>query len=299
MQRRMAIAGLVLAGLIGRRVAWAAGPGEAGRGTVDRFFTTSDGVRLHYTESGRLADPRRHTIVLVPGWTMPAWIFERQIAAFSPYYRVIAFDPRGQGDSEIAPSGYDQTRRGRDIAELLAGLGPERVVLLGWSLGVLDVLAYVHDSGDARLAALVLVDNSIGEEPAPTPAPPSRHPLPPPRNHEEAMHRFVTSMFARPQPRAWLDRLTATSLRTPEWAARELLAYPVPRSYWREAVYSTSRPVLYVVRPTWAGQAANLAAHHPAAESVVMQGVGHALFVDDPARFDAAVWSFLHRRVWS
>ena len=72
----------------------------------------------------------------------------------------------------------------------------------------------------------------------------------------------------------------------------------MPRSYWKEAVYSTDRPVLYVVRPRLAGQAANLPPHRPNAETVVMRGVGHALFVDDPAGFDALVESFIRRRVW-
>ena len=72
----------------------------------------------------------------------------------------------------------------------------------------------------------------------------------------------------------------------------------MPRSFWKDAVYSTDRPVLYVVRPRLAGQAANLAAHRPNAETVVMHGVGHALFVDDAARFDALVEQFIHRRVW-
>ena len=72
----------------------------------------------------------------------------------------------------------------------------------------------------------------------------------------------------------------------------------MPRSYWKEAVYSTARPVLYVVTPRLAGQAANLREHHPSAESVVLPGVGHALFVDDAAHFDFLVTDFIHRRVW-
>ncbi len=67
-------------------------------------------------------------------------------------------------------------------------------------------------------------------------------------------------MFREPQPPAYLDRLTDATLRTPEWAARALLSYPVPRSYWREAIYSTAKPVLYVVRPGLAAQAENLTA---------------------------------------
>ncbi len=73
---------------------------------ADRFFTTSDGVRLHYTETG----PNfAQTLVFVPGWTMPAWIFQRQIDVFSRDYHVVALDPRGQGESEVPPTGYEPT----------------------------------------------------------------------------------------------------------------------------------------------------------------------------------------------
>ena len=259
---------------------------------ADRDFQTSDGVRLHYTETGQ-----GHTIVLVPGWTMPAWIWDAQIADFARHFRVIAFDPRAQGDSETAPSGYDAQRRGEDIAELIRQVGADPVLLVGWSLGVLDVLSYVHAHGDARIAGLVLVDNSVGEEPAPMP---SRHRRVArlPASREARMRLFVSSMFAHPRPPAYLDRLTAACLRTPRDAAAALLNYEEPRSFWREAVYATGRPVLYLVTPRFAGQAENLRLHDPVAESVVVRGVGHAMFVDDPGRFDALVADFIRRRVW-
>ena len=260
-----------------------------------RYFTTSDGVRLHYIEAG--TGPR--TLVFVPGWTMPAWIFERQIASLSRQFRVIALDPRSQGESAIAPSGHDHIRRGRDIAELIARLGGPPVVLVGWSLGVLDSLAYLGGHGDAHLAGLVLIDNSVGEDPPPpTPPPAIGKPRPKPP-HDVAMRAFVRGMFAHKQPEPWLDRLTRATLRTPEPVARQLLAYPVPRSFWKEALYSTTRPVLYIVRPKWAGQAENVRARHRSAEVVVLDNsVGHALFVDDAAGFDARLRDFIGRRIW-
>lgn len=266
---------------------------------ADGWFTTSDGVRLHY-----IAEGRGRTIVMVPGWTMPAWIFQEQIATFSRQYRVVALDPRGQGESDVPARGYDPFRRGQDIAELISHLGPDPVLLLGWSLGVLDALAYVHQYGDSHIAGLVLVDNSVGEEPAPTPARATatnwRHRgRPRAISRESAMRNFVRSMFDSTPSREYIDRLTEATLHTPAWAAAALLAYPVPRSFWKEAVYATPKPVLYIVRPQLSGQAANLEAHHADADSVVMYGVGHALFVDDPERFDSTVDSFIRRRVWS
>ena len=267
---------------------------SAPAGAADTYFKTSDGVRLHVIEAGsRAAD----AVVLVPGWTMPAWIFQAQIAALSRSHRVLALDPRGQGDSEIAVSGYDHLRRGQDIAELMAKLGPRPVVLVCWSLGVLDCLAYVQQYGDTRLAGLVLVDNSIGEDPPPVP---SRLPRTgPPLEREVQMRRFVRGMFSRSPGEAYLDQLTKVALRTPADAAAQLLSYSAPRSYWREAVYSVRKPVLYVVRPRFAAQAGNLQAQHLWAETVVFETAGHALFVDEPDRFNTLLQDFMRRRIGS
>jgi len=261
-------------------------------GVADRYFLSSDGVRLHYLEAGR---PTAHTIIFIPGWTMPAWIWAPQIAAFERSYHVVAFDPRGQGESEIAATGYEPGRRAQDIAELIARMGQPSVLLVGWSLGVLDTLAYVHADGDRMLAGLVLVDNSVGEAPAPHAVPhrPAR-----PVSHALYMERFVRTMFRTPQDPEWLDRLTEATLHTPDWAARELLAYPVPREYWRDAIYSTGKPVLYVVRPGFAAQAANLERNRPNTETAVFANAGHALFIDDAARFNALMESFIRQRIW-
>ena len=262
----------------------------------DRYFVTSDGVRLHYLEAG---PPNAHTLVFIPGWTMPAWIWVAQIQSFSTRYHVIAFDPRGQGDSAAPAGGYEPVRRGQDITELLMQLGPQPVVVVAWSLGVLDTLAAIHTGGDRMLAGLVLVDNSVGEEPPPViragPKPKRRGP-PPPR--EVTMRQFVKGMFQHPQPDYFVDRLTQSCLRTPDYAARLLLSYPVPRSYWREAIYATRVPVLYVVRPRWVEQGQNLLRNRPNTELDVFTDAGHALFLDDASRFDRDVDSFLRRRVW-
>ncbi len=257
-------------------------------------LTLSDGVRLHITEQGPSAAP---TLVFVPGWTMPAWIFQPQIDAFSRVYHVVAMDPRGQGSSDKPAFGYDHIRRGQDIAELIAALGNRPVVLVGWSLGVLDSLAYVQQAGDGRLAGLVLIDNSVGEDPPPTPSalPTKRGPK---LARDEQMRRFVAGMFRSGPGPAYLAALTDAALQTPPDAAAQLSNYPVPRTYWRDAVYAVRKPILYVVRPRFAAQASNLAARHPMAETALFEQAGHALFVDEPGRFNALLDGFLRRRVW-
>ena len=266
-------------------------PGRA----TDRQVTTSDGVKLHVIDAGPAS---AKTILFVPGWTMPAWIFQEQIRTFSQKYHVIAMDPRGQGYSEVPLTGYDHLRRGQDIADVIAAYGNRPVVLVGWSLGVLDSLAYAQQYGDQRLAGLVLIDNSVGEDPPPvaSSALPGRRG--PKLERAEQMRRFVAGMFRVSPGAAYLEALTEASLNTPPDAAAQLASYPAPRTYWKDAVYSVRKPVLYIVRPRFAGQAGNLAAKRPDTEAVIFETAGHALFVDEAARFDSLLDGFIRRRIW-
>jgi microsomal epoxide hydrolase len=256
---------------------------------VSRHFTAGDGTRLHYLEAGR-----GPVIVFVPGWTMPAEIWLPQLAHFGAGYRAIAFDPRGQGKSDVARSGYTLERRAQDIAELIDHVG-EPVVLVGWSLGVLEALAYVEAAGSARVRGLVLVDNSIGEEPPPSSDPTFLSRLK--ANRIATVERFVRGMFRTSQPETYLRAIVASSLRVPLEGAVALLSYPYPRERWKQIVYAIDRPILYVVTPRFAGQAANLKQNHPRAQVEVFEHAGHALFVDEAKRFNRAVERFLNDKV--
>lgn len=278
----------------GRRALFAALLAKPALAAASRHFRTSDGVRLHYLQAG--AGP---TLALIPGWCMPAWIFEPQLEALSRGFRVAALDPRGQGRSEIPRAGYEPARRGRDVVEFAAELGAPRLVLGGWSLGVLDVLSAVNQAGEERLAGLLLVDNSVGEGEPPPPRDGSFF-----RNlrtrREATMRGFVAAMFRTPREPAWLERLTRDALRMPLEDSIRLLSYPRPRGFWRDTLRATRRPVLYAVRPQLRGQAEALLRHHAEAEAEIYETAGHALFVDEAARFNAGVERFLRTRArWS
>ena len=77
------------------------GPGALAQTEKSGFIKTSDGIRIHYVEAGK-GDP----IVFIPGWRMPAWIWQKQIDGLSNKYRVIAVDPRSQGESDKPNYGH-------------------------------------------------------------------------------------------------------------------------------------------------------------------------------------------------
>ena len=252
------------------------------------YFTSSDGVRLHY-----IAEGAGETLLFVPGWLMPAAIWRPQIEYFARKYRVIALDPRSQGDSQIASSGNNIKRRAEDLNDLIQHLQSRRVVLIGWSLGVLEALLYIKTHGDDKVAALVFVDNSVGEEPPPTRGSTSRDPGPWDRKRE--MADFVSSMFKSPQQPAYLTWLTGEVMRTPVEASLSLLSIPYPRTFWRSAIYATHKPLLYAVTPGLKGQADNLKRKRKRTSIEIFSGAGHALFVDDHERFNSVLDGFLDK----
>jgi non-heme chloroperoxidase len=254
-----------------------------------RYFRASDGVRLHLLEAsaqGVAADAP--VLVFVPGWSMPASIWSAQLAALGQRYRAVALDPRGQGRSDIPEEGYTLERRTRDIAELVARY--PKVVLIGWSLGALECLHYVHAHGPDGVRALVLVDSSVGEQPPPTEG-----------NFTEALRgdrakvvaSFVRAIFRSPRPPEEIRQLVEGALRLPLQASVDLLSYPKPREHWRDIAWAFPKPLLYVVTPQFAEQARNLQRNRPGTRIEVFERAGHALFVDEPQRFDGLIEEFV------
>jgi len=252
-----------------------------------RQLATSDGVRLNLLECKPVAAqpnagaPPDPTIVLLPGWCMPASIWSAQLIGLGKRWYTLAVDPRGQGESEIAPGGYTPDRRADDLHDVLCGR--ERVVLVAWSLGVLEALHYVHRHGSDRLLGLALVDNSIGEPPAPKPTDFIEQLR---RSRSSTVERFVRSMFAHPLPDSQVKHLRECALRMPLESSIALLSYPLPREYWRAVVHAFDRPLAYLITPRYREQAQHLLQARPASRVEVFEQAGHALFVDEAPRFN-------------
>jgi microsomal epoxide hydrolase len=252
-----------------------------------RTITTSDGVKLSVIEGGR-AD-RRSTIALVPGWSMPASLFAPQLAALAKRHHVMALDPRGQGESDVPTSGYTAERRATDIKEFLGERS--NVVLVAWSLAVLETLQYVEMFGGGHLAGLVLVDNSVGEEPAPTGGGGAffnelRE------DRLKALRDFSRAIFKTPRTDAEIDAIVASGSRMSVEDSIALLSYPFPRTHWRDILRGFHKPVLYVVTPRFEAQARNLKKNRPGTRIAVFPHAGHALFVDEASTFSRLIEKF-------
>jgi non-heme chloroperoxidase len=264
---------------------------HAASSVKDGYFKTSDGVKLHYLESG--SGP---TIVFVPGWTMPAEIWQPQIEYFSRAYRVIALDPRSQGASDKPAEGNYPGRRAQDYKELIDYLGGSPVVLVGWSLGVHEALTYVQMFGTYKLNALVLVDMSIQTISTPEERE-SRfemfHNVQADRS--QFANTFVRGMYHKPHSEEYLASVVAASLKTPTDSAVAMLAELAVKNDMRPALPKIRIPVLAIMTEKNRSQAELVSSMVPGSQAEVFEDAGHCLFVDDADRFNTVLEGFLQK----
>ena len=261
--------------------------GEAGK---SQFFKTSDGVRIHYLEAGS-----GRPIVFIPGWTMPAWIWQKQIDEFSKKYQVIAVDPRSQGESDKPPFGHLPETRARDYKELVDHLGLKKPVLVGWSMACNELLKYAEQFGTDDIGGLVLVDSYVPDK------------LNPEffafmtkwmnllqQDRQKQAEPFIRSMFKKPQPEDFLKRLTEASTQVPADTAVVLIYNMIAVKDYSGAFAKINRPVLFAYQPESAPSADFLKSK--LGERVRLErfdGDGHALFVDNPDKFNRMLDAFV------
>lgn len=257
-------------------------------------FKTSDGVRLHYLEAG--TGPQ--TIVFVPGWLMPAAVFEQQLIGLSNQYRVLALDPRSQGLSELTKLSHAPTRRIKDLDEFLKFAKVKEFILAGWSLAVLESLDYVANYAPKDLKGLVLIDNSVGEGRPPAGRKSNfQQTMNDSKKREQYMRTFSQDIYRQTPPPLIAQAVLDSALRAPANVAIQLLNQPYPREYWRDTLEKQKIPVLFAARPWLKEQADALERKRPAdlITIAMFDLAGHALFVDEPETFNAAVRTFSQR----
>jgi non-heme chloroperoxidase len=291
------------------------------QGTKSGFITTADGVKIHYLEAGHqksfpsaevgnplpagtiatkgnisVTNPNQFpSILFVPGWTMPAWIWEKQIAYFSRDFRVVAMDPRSQGESSQTHEGLYPAVRARDIKSVVDKLHMTPVVLVGWSMGVTEVAAYLEEFGSTELAGIVLVDGYAGGT-DPTKAPRSlavmKSVLEDRQNFASQFVRTVN--FKKPQPEEYINHVIQASAITPTDAAVALLVGMYSTDYKAALIKNTKPTLICRAASLFTAEMDDLHKQMPSSRYETFDDAGHALFVDDADKFNALLEDFLH-----
>ncbi|MEC9443576.1 MAG: alpha/beta hydrolase, partial [Pseudomonadota bacterium] len=91
-------------------------------------------VDIYYEDSAP-NDTQKPVIVFAHGLLWSSQMYDKQVEYFQTDYRCIAFDFRGQGQSQITKSGYDMETLTEDTLGLLDALGIDKCHFVGLSMG--------------------------------------------------------------------------------------------------------------------------------------------------------------------
>ncbi len=257
-----------------------------------------NGTELHVEEHGTGPE----TIVFAHGLLWSGRMFDKQIAALRDRYRCVTFDFRGQGQSEVTPSGYDMDTLTDDAVAIIEKLGSAPCHFLGLSMGgfVGMRLAIRHPS---LLRSLMLLETSADPEP------------------ESSKGRYRTLGFIA----RWLGlRLVAGRVMPIMFGAKFIgdASRAEERAFWRSQMVSNHRigitralggvidragvsdelqqidlPTLIVVGDqdvaTPRVRADRMHAQIRGSKLMVIPGAGHTSTIEEPASVNKAIAEFL------
>lgn len=267
-------------------------------------FAEVNGTRLYYEIAGE-----GYPLVLMHGGIMDSTMWDDQFEAFAQQYRVIRYDLRGFGQSDLPDGSKPFSMRG-DLRALLEFLNIERANVLGISMAGSIAIDFTLDYPD-MVNALILVASGVNGFDYDAIQP----------EEEKAMFQEIEAAFeggdlehaVELETRAWVDgpnrapeqvdplvrkRAYDMNLRNNrravgiEWPTTQQLEPPAV-----ERLSEIRVPTLLIigdgdVREQIAVFDA-LATKIPGAQKAVMHGVAHLPNMERPAEFNQIVLDFL------
>src|SRR6266545_3198839 len=125
-------------------------------------FVSRDGVRLYWRSDG---DPARPALLLANSLGADHALWDPVVPALMRHFRVLRFDMRGHGASDVAPGEYTIEMLARDALAVADAGGVARFCYAGISLGGMIGQWIGANAGD-RVLRLVLSNTSAKLDPS-------------------------------------------------------------------------------------------------------------------------------------
>jgi pimeloyl-ACP methyl ester carboxylesterase len=244
-----------------------------------------NGVKIHYEVHG--SGP---ALILTHGYSSTSAMWQGQIEALSKDHKLVLWDMRGHGQSDYPddPAAYSEALTVADMAALLDVAGADTAIVGGLSLGGYMSLAFQR-AHPARVHALLIIDTGPGFKKDDARDSWNK------RAHDTAdrLERDGLAVLqSASRERSTVSHRDASGLAR---AARGMLTQRDARVI--EHLPDITVPALVVVGADDAPFLAAsdyMAAKIPGATKVVIPAAGHAVNIDQPRAFIAAVLPFLN-----
>lgn len=114
------------------------------------------GCPLHYWLGGRAERP---LLVFMHGATMDHRMFNAQVEALAPHFRVLVWDARGHGKSQPIGDGFSLERCAQDMLAILDELNVPQAILCGQSLGGY-IAQHLYRRAPERVQAMIVIGST-------------------------------------------------------------------------------------------------------------------------------------------
>jgi pimeloyl-ACP methyl ester carboxylesterase len=267
------------------------------------YLTTDDGVRLYYEETGSGAP-----IVFVHEFAGDYRSWEPQMRYFSRRYRCVAFNARGWPPSDVPDdvARYSQARACDDIRSVLDGLNIDKAHIVGLSMGGLATLHFGL-TYPSRALSLLVAGAGYGSEPGEREKFREEAVVIAAKLEKEGMATFAEAyaygptrvQFENKDPRGFAEFKTMLADHSAKGAANTQLGVQRerPSIFDLEDKLAACRVPMLVVTgdEDWPCLLPNVFIKRtcPSAALLVIPNSGHAVNIEEPAAFNAALADFL------
>ena len=262
-------------------------------------ITGGAGCTLHVVETG---NENGRPVLFVHGLSQSALAWRKQLHShLGNDLRMVAMDLRGHGQSDRPVDGYDdQSNWADDVHSVITTLGLTRPILCGWSYGGVVIGDYLRRYGDQAIGGVCLVAavSQLGESVMPFLGKkfvgtfPGLSPTKSKRARQQSGNLSVSPPALSP-PSTISASPSDTSAAFPPYVRQALLSRTLNQDGLFERL---AAPVLIahgledeIVLPTMSRHLATLIPH---AKTSYYEGIGHATFLEDPARFNSELLAF-------
>jgi 3-oxoadipate enol-lactonase len=259
---------------------------------------TANGITINYRIDGPEGAP---WVTMSNSLATTHRMWDAQMEAFTRQYRVLRYDKRGHGDTEVAPGPYSFELLADDVLALLDALGITRTHFVGLSMGGMTGMTMALRRS-AVLRSLVLCDTT-SKDPLGDPAlwqqridavkaGGSMEPL-----VESTVARFLTPDTVKNRP-AVADAVRAM-VRTTPVAGYIACCQAIARLNLTHRLPEISVPTLIVVGAddpaTTVDMARTIHQGIAGSELVILKDAAHLSNLEQAAAFNEAVLGFLSR----
>jgi pimeloyl-ACP methyl ester carboxylesterase len=126
-------------------------------------FVERDGVRVHWERFGD-GEP---TILFLPTWSVVhSRCWKAQVPYFARHYRVVVFDPRGNGRSDrpAEAAAYGESEFAADAVAVMDATDTDAAMVVSWSRGAQRALLLAADHPE-RVLGLVFIGPAVSLAP--------------------------------------------------------------------------------------------------------------------------------------